>query len=264
MIIYKNEEEISAIGRSCRIVADILAELREMVKPGMQTRELDGHAESRARSLGAKPAFKGYRGFPASLCVSVNEEIVHGIPSDRILCEGDIVSLDFGVICEGYYGDAALTYPVGEVSRTAKKLIAAAEQSFYAGLKKLRMGRRISDVSSAIQRHVESQGFSIIRAFVGHGIGMSLHEEPQIPNFGIPGHGPKIKPGMVLAIEPMIAVGDWDIEVLEDQWTAVTRDKSLSAHFEHTVAVREDRVDILTLGSEKEAGSACVKEPQYA
>lgn len=264
MIIYKSEEEISAIRRSNRIVAGILEELREMVKPGIQTKELDKYAEGKARSLGAIPAFKGYRGFPASLCISVNEEIVHGIPSARVLREGDIVSLDFGVIYDGYYGDAAVTYPVGKVSRTAKNLIAAAEQSFHEGIKQLKVGHRVSDVSSAIQVHVESQGFSVIRAFVGHGIGMSLHEEPQIPNFGTPGHGPKIRKGMVLAIEPMIAVGDWNVEILEDDWTAVTRDKSLSAHFEHTVAVREDRVEILSLLSEEETESAHAKEPQYA
>lgn len=264
MIIYKSEEEISAIRRSNRIVAEILAELREMVKPGIQTKELDKYAESKARSQRAIPAFKGYRGFPASLCISVNEEIVHGIPSARVLREGDIVSLDFGVIYDGYYGDAAVTYPVGEVSRTAKNLIAAAEQSFHEGIKQLKVGHRVSDVSSAIQAHVESRGFSIIRAFVGHGIGMSLHEEPQIPNFGIPGHGPKIKQGMVLAIEPMIAVGDWNIEILEDEWTAVTRDKSLSAHFEHTVAVRENRVEILSLLGEEKTDSAYAKESQYA
>jgi len=264
MIIYKSEEEISAIRRSNRIVADILAELREMVKPGIQTKDLDKFAESKARSLGAIPAFKGYRGFPASLCVSINEEIVHGIPSSRILCEGDIVSLDFGVIFDGYYGDAAVTYPVGEVSRIAKNLIAAAEKSFYEGLKQLKVGRRISDVSSAIQAHVESQGFSVIRAFVGHGIGMSLHEEPQIPNFGTPGHGPKIKEGMVLAIEPMISVGDWNVEILEDEWTAITRDKSLSAHFEHTVAVKMNSVEILSQLDQEEAEGAFAKESQYA
>lgn len=264
MIIFKSEEEISAIRHSNRIVAGVLAGLREMVKPGIQTRELDRYAERKARALGAIPAFKGYRGFPASLCVSVNEQIVHGIPSDRVLREGDIVSLDFGVIFDGYYGDAAVTYPVGEVSQTAKNLIAAAEQSFYAGLEQLKVGRRISDVSCAIQKRVESQGFSVIRAFVGHGIGISLHEEPQIPNFGIPGHGPKIKKGMVLAIEPMIAAGDWNVEILEDEWTAVTCDRSLSAHFEHTVAVREDRAEILSQLSEEEAGSAYDKEPQYA
>lgn len=264
MIIYKSEEEISAIKRSNRIVALVLSELKKMVKPGIRTKELDKYAESRTRSLGAIPAFKGYRGFPASLCVSVNEEIVHGIPSSRILREGDIVSLDFGVIHDGYYGDAAITYPVGEVSQTARSLIAAVEQSFYEGIKQLRVGHRISDISAAVQAYVESQGFSVVRAFVGHGIGMSLHEEPQIPNFGTPGHGPKIRKGMVLAIEPMIAVGDWNVEILEDKWTAITRDKSLSAHFEHTVAVKEKKVEILSIVDEKDSNSDSAKEHQYA
>jgi methionyl aminopeptidase len=234
-----------------------------MIKPGVQTRELDAYAEKKARDMGAVPAFKGYRGFPASLCTSINEEIVHGIPSSRKLREGDIISLDFGVIYNGYYGDAAVTHPVGKTRMTAKKLIAAAEDSFFEGIKHLKEGNRLSDVSSAIQKRVESEGFSVVRAFVGHGIGMSLHEEPQIPNFGIPGHGPKIKKGMVLAIEPMIAVGDWNVEILTDNWTAITQDKSLSAHYEHTVAVTENGVEILSLLDAK-ADSPYVKEPQYA
>jgi methionyl aminopeptidase len=213
--------------------------------------------------MGAIPAFKGYRSFPASLCTSINEEIVHGIPSSRVLQEGDIISLDFGVIYEGYYGDAAVTHPVGEVSQTARKLIAVAAQSFYEGIKQLKAGNRISDVSYAVQQYVESQGFSVIKMFVGHGIGMSLHEEPQIPNFGSPGHGPKIKPGMVLAIEPMIAVGDWNVEILDDKWTAVTQDKSLSAHYEHTVAVRDKSVEILSL-LDTDSDSSCAKESRYA
>ncbi|MGD2294972.1 MAG: type I methionyl aminopeptidase [Candidatus Aminicenantes bacterium] len=263
MIVYRSEEEIAALKKSNQIVGKILSDLGKMVRPGLQTIELDKYAESETKKMGAVPAFKGYRGFPASLCTSINEEIVHGIPSARSLREGDILSLDFGVICDGYYGDAAVTLPVGEVRQKAKHLIAAAEQAFFGGIKQLKVGKRISDLSHAIQKHVESQGFSVIRAFVGHGIGMSLHEEPQIPNFGAPGHGPKIKPGMVLAIEPMIAEGDWNVEILADKWTAVTRDKSLSAHFEHTVAVREDGVDILSL-LDSEADSTYIKEPQYA
>lgn len=247
MIIYKSEAEIEMMRKSSQIVARILSELREMIRPGLETRELDSYAETRARQLGAVPAFKGYRGYPASLCVSVNEEIVHGIPSGRRLQEGDIVSLDFGVVYEGFYGDAALTVPVGRVSDPALRLIEVAEKSFYRGLEELKVGNRLSDVSAAIQQEVEGAGFSVIRAFVGHGIGRSLHEEPQLPNFGLPGHGPKLKKGLTLAIEPMIAAGHWEVEVLNDGWTAVTRDRSLSAHYEHTVALTDRGVEILSL-----------------
>ncbi len=252
MIIYKSEAEIEMMRQSSQIVARVLSELREMIRPGLETRELDSYAETRARELGAKPAFKGYRGYPASLCVSVNEEIVHGLPSGRRLQEGDIVSLDFGVVYEGFYGDAALTIPVGKVSDLALKLIEVAEKSFYRGLEELKIGNRLSDVSAAIQREVEAAGFSVIRAFVGHGIGRSLHEEPQLPNFGLPGHGPRLKKGLTLAIEPMIAAGHWEVEVLNDGWTAVTRDRSLSAHYEHTVALTHQGVEILSLDSRVE------------
>lgn len=250
MIIYKSEAEIEMMRQSSQIVARILSELKEMIRPGLETRELDSYAETRARQLGAVPAFKGYRGYPASLCVSVNEEIVHGIPSGRRLQEGDIVSLDFGVIYQGFYGDAALTVPVGQVSELARKLIEVAEKAFYRGLEELKIGNRLSDVSAAIQQEVEGAGFSVIRAFVGHGIGRSLHEEPQLPNFGLPGHGPRLKKGLTLAIEPMIAAGHWEVEVLNDGWTAVTRDRSLSAHYEHTVALTDRGVEILSLDSQ--------------
>lgn len=253
MIIYKSEEEIQAIKKSSQIVAKILSELGTMIRHGLRTRELDEYAEKRARELGAVPAFKGYRGFPASLCTSINEEIVHGIPSSRLLREGEIISLDFGVVYEGYYGDAAVTFPVGETTPKAKKLMATAEGAFYKGLEQVKEGQRISDISSSIQSYVESQGFSVIRSFVGHGIGLSLHEEPQVANFGPPGRGPKIKKGMVLALEPMIAVGDWNVEILSDNWTAVTRDRSLSAHFEHTVALTEKGPEILSLLCEEES-----------
>jgi methionyl aminopeptidase len=251
MIIYKSPAEIAAMKDSGRIVATILSELRAMIKPGVSTKQLDACAESRARELGAVPAFKGYRGYPASLCASVNEEIIHGIPSSRVLKEGDIVGLDFGVCFGGFYGDAAVTVPVGPVSPTAQKLIVAVETAFYKGIERMKKGGRISDISHAIQSYVESQGFSVIRSFVGHGIGHSLHEEPQVPNFGPPGRGPRMREGMTLAIEPMIAAGDWQEEILEDGWTAVTRDRSLSAHFEHTVALTEHGVDILSLGKEE-------------
>ncbi len=246
MIIYKSESEIQAIRKANQIVARILTELAEKILPGVTTRELDRYAEKRTRELGAVPAFKGYRGYPASLCTSINAEIVHGIPSARKLREGDIISLDFGAVLDGFYGDAAVTFPVGRISPEAETLISVAKESFYRGIEKAVVGNRISDISAAVQQHVESAGFSVIRNFVGHGIGFSLHEEPQIPNFGIPGHGPKIKPGMVLAIEPMIAAGDWDVEILDDNWTALTRDRSLSAHHEHTIAITGERAEILS------------------
>jgi len=265
MIIYKSEEEIRAIKRSNQIVARVLAELKKMIKQGVRTNELDKYAETRARELGAVPAFKGYRGYPASLCTSINEEIVHGIPSNRVLCEGEIISLDFGVIYDGYYGDAAVTYPVGKATPRADKLMATAKESFYKGIEKMKEGNRISDISFAIQDYVESQGFSVIRNFVGHGIGLSLHEEPQVPNFGSPGRGPRIKLGMVLAIEPMISIGDWNVEILTDNWTAVTKDRSLSAHFEHTVALTHRGLEILSqFNSEEEESIPFEKETRYA
>jgi len=252
MIIYKTEAEIAAMKRASQIVAKVLAELKAMAKPGVPTKMLDEYAEARTRELGAVPAFKGYRGYPASLCASVNEVIIHGIPSSRLLKDGDIIGLDFGVLFDGFYGDAAVTVPVGEVSPEAKQLIAAAERAFYKGLEKMKKGNRISDISSAIQTDVEAQGFSVIRSFVGHGIGHSLHEEPQVPNFGQPGRGARIREGLTLAIEPMIALGDWQEEVLEDGWTAVTKDRSLSAHFEHTVALTARGAEILSLREAEE------------
>lgn len=262
MIIYKSEKEIQNLRRSNQVVARILAELGEIIRPGVETRELDNYAEKRARELGAAPAFKGYRGFPASLCTSINEEIVHGIPSARKLREGDIISLDFGAIIDGFYGDAAVTYPVGNITSRAQKLVSVAEGSFYKGMEQAVPGNRISDISAAIQTHVEAHGFSVIRSFVGHGIGFSLHEEPQIPNFGEPGHGPKLKPGMVLAIEPMIAIGDWHVEILKDNWTAVTQDRSLSAHYEHTIAITRKGPEILSILENEDMAS--VKESFYA
>lgn len=263
MIIYKSKEEIQAIRRSSQVVARVLTELEAMVKPGITTKELDSYAEKRARELGAIPAFKGYRGYPASLCTSINEEIVHGIPSNRALRKGDILSLDFGAVLEGFYGDAAVTYAVGSITPNAQKLLAVVKESLYKGLEKAVPGNRVSDISAAIQEHVEAQGFSIIRSFVGHGIGFSLHEEPQVPNFGLPGHGSKLKPGMVLAIEPMISIGDWNVEILSDNWTAVTNDRSLSAHFEHTVAITPDGLEILS-ELQEEASAPRVKETLHA
>ncbi len=266
MIIIKSRAELEIMRQASRIVAQILAELQTLIQPGIRTRDLDLYAEKRARELGATPAFKGYRGYPASLCVSLNEEIIHGIPSGRIIQEGDLVSMDFGVLYEGFYGDSALTVPAGQVSPEARKLLDAAEAAFFAGFERVKAGNRVSDISAAVQISVEGAGFSVIRQFVGHGIGRSLHEEPQIPNFGSPGRGPKLKPGMTLAIEPMIARGRWEAEILEDGWTAVTKDRSLSAHFEHTIALTEEGPEILTQRTAEMARSrpSLLKESSYA
>jgi methionyl aminopeptidase len=265
VIIYKSAEEIELIREASRIVARILSELGTRIKPGIRTRDLDSYAEARTRELGAQPAFKGYRGYPASLCTSVNEVIVHGIPSDRELAEGDIISLDFGVLYQGFYGDAAVTYPVGRVSSEAARLIETAEQALARGLEELQDGRRISDYSHAVQDFVEGRGMAVIRSFVGHGIGRALHEEPQVPNFGPPGRGPKVRPGLTLALEPMIAAGDWEVEILSDGWTAVTRDRSLAAHAEHTVALTEKGVEILSQGDDPAApGAGPSRESRYA
>ncbi|OGD10763.1 MAG: type I methionyl aminopeptidase [Candidatus Aminicenantes bacterium RBG_13_62_12] len=263
-INFKTDQELAAMRRSGQIVGQILAELRTLVRPGVKTRDLDAYAETRAGEMGAEPAFKGYRGYPASLCTSVNEEIIHGIPSDRVLREGDIVGLDFGILFQGFYGDAAVTCPVGRVDSRADALIEASEAAFFKGLEQLREDKRISDISHAIQACVESQGFSVIRDFVGHGIGRALHEEPQIPNFGTPGHGPKIRAGLVLAIEPMIAAGRPGAEVLRDGWTACTRDRSLAAHFEHTVALTEAGPEILSLPVLTDVPRARLEEKTYA
>jgi methionyl aminopeptidase len=263
MIVYKTDAEIRAMGESARMVALILDELRPLIKPGVRTADLDAYAERRTRELGAKSAFKGYRGYPASVCISVNEEIIHGIPSARALREGDIVSLDFGVLYDGFYGDAARSYPVGAVAPLAARLIAAAETAFQKGLEQMVEGFRVSDISHAVQVYVETQGFSVIRSFVGHGIGLALHEEPQVPNFGFPGRGPKIRRGLVLAVEPMIAAGDWDVDILDDGWTAVTKDRSLAAHYEETVALTESGAVILSRAGAR-SESPLRKEQPYA
>ena len=229
-----------------QIVAETLMELKEMVKPGISTKELDRYAENAIIKRGAKPAFKGYRDFPASLCTSINHEIVHGIPSDRVLSEGDIIGMDLGAIVDGYYGDSAITVPVGKIPSESSRLLKTTEEALYKGIDQVRDGNRLSDISFAIQKYGEEAGFSIVRDFVGHGIGRALHEEPQVPNFGKPGQGPRLKVGMVLAIEPMFNMGSHGVKVLSDNWTAVTQDGSLSAHFEHTVAVTENGPMILT------------------
>jgi methionyl aminopeptidase len=246
MILLKSPQEIAKMEAANRIVAEILEGVKEKIRPGVETRELDEMAEESCRRQGVQPAFKGYRGFPRSICVSVNEEVVHGIPGPRKLKAGDLVSLDFGVKYNGYYGDAAITVPVGAVSPQARQLLKATEESLYAGIAQFKVGGRLSDISHAVQTAVESYGFTVIREFVGHGIGRSLHEDPQIPNFGPPGKGPLLQAGMTLAIEPMTCAGGWQIKILSDGWTAVTQDGSLAAHFEHTVALTESGVLILS------------------
>jgi len=236
-----------------RVVALILEEIRAEIKPGVATRELDQLARRLCAKKKVQPAFQGYNGYPFSLCVSVNEEVVHGFPSERKVLEGDIVSLDFGVNYNGYYSDAALTVAVGAVSLLAQRLIQVTREALFLGLEKVRAGNRLGDISFAVQAHVENRGFSVVRQFVGHGIGKALHEDPQIPNFGESGRGVLLKPGMVLAIEPMVNAGGHEVEILSDGWTAVTKDRSLSAHFEHTVAVTENGCCILT---QPEGGTA--------
>jgi methionyl aminopeptidase len=246
MILLKSRREIAKMEVANRKVAEILAEVKEHVRAGVETRELDEMAEAACRKRKVEPAFKGYRGYPSSICVSVNEEVVHGIPGPRRLKAGDLVSLDFGVRYDGFYGDAALTVAVGEVSPQAELLLKATEEALYAAIARVQAGGRLTDLSHAIQSVVESYGFGVIRQFVGHGIGRSLHEDPQIPNFGPPGRGPVLQPGMTLAIEPMTSAGSWQVRILSDGWTAVTQDGSLSAHFEHTVALTESGVLILS------------------
>ena len=246
MIVLKSDDEIKRMAEACRIVAEVLGGIKKNIVPGVTTKELDDFAESSILSQGARPAFKGYRGYPASVCTSVNEQVVHGIPSLIKLKKGDIISLDIGVQYKGFYGDAAVTLPVGSVSNQAMKLISVTEKALEAGMKRAVAGNRLSDISSAIQGCVEAEGFSIVRSFVGHGIGRELHEEPQIPNFGKPGEGPELRPGMTLAIEPMVNEGGWEVVILNDGWTAVTKDRSLSAHFEHTVAITKNGCNILT------------------
>jgi methionyl aminopeptidase len=250
MITLKSAREIEVMRRANVIVAEILAALREKAAPGVTTLELDALAEELTYKKKATPAFKGYqmagRVYPRSLCVSVNEEIVHGIPSGRVLKDGDIVGIDFGVIYEGFYGDSAVTVGIGKISEDARRLVQVTEQSLYRGIEYLRDGKRLGDLSAAIQQTVESAGFSVVRAFVGHGIGKRLHEDPPVPNYGEPERGLRLKEGMVLAIEPMVNAGSWDVKMKEDGWTAVTGDGSLSAHFEHSVAITADGPYILS------------------
>src|SRR5919108_3452452 len=246
MIILKSKSEIQKMAIACRIVAEVLEVLVRAVRPGLTTLELDALAERSIRARGGVPAFKGYRGFPNTLCVSLNEQVVHGIPSKRRLRTGDIIGLDLGAKWEGYYGDAAVTVPVGHIPSETECLLTTAREALYIGIKEVSPGKHLSDISHAIQRHAETRGYSVVRAFVGHGIGTALHEEPQVPNFGPPGRGPRLKAGMVLALEPMLNMGTSDVRILKDNWTVVTADGKLSAHFEHTVAITEEGPQILT------------------
>lgn len=252
MIMLKTPVEIEKVAAAARIVADVLESLREHVRPGVTTSDLDRLAEEAILREGGKPAFKGYHGYPATLCTSVNEQVVHCIPRrETVLKEGDIVGLDLGVYRDGYYGDAAVTLAVGRISAEAQRLLDVTERALYEGIQAAVPGKRVSDISAAVQSFAEARGFSVVTDFVGHGIGRELHEDPQVPNFGTPGQGPRLKPGMVLAIEPMINAGKGETMVLGDRWTVVTADGSLSAHFEHTVAVTDQGPRILSEGRGK-------------
>jgi len=247
MIILKSLQEIEKIRTACLVVADVLDRIRDEIRPGVSTQFLDEFAERLIVASGATPAFKGYRGYPKTLCTSLNNQVIHGIPSKTVvLKQGDIISVDVGAIVEGFYGDAAMTFPVGKISPEAERLTTVTEESLFRGIEQAKPGNRLYDISHAVQRHVESHGYSVVREFVGHGIGRNMHEDPQIPNFGESGQGPRIKAGMVLAIEPMVNLGGSATVVTDDGWTAITVDGSLSAHFEHTVAVLPDGPWILT------------------
>lgn len=246
MIILKSKREIDIMRKAGLVVAETHAFLSEVIKPGITTKELDTLAENFIRNKGAVPGFKGYGGFPGTICASINEEVVHGIPSSRELVDGDIISIDIGSIVEGYYGDSAKTYPVGDISEEDQRLIDVTKDSFYRGLEFAHIGNRLSDISNSIQRYVEENGFSVVTDYVGHGIGQNMHEEPPIPNFGPPGKGPRLQEGMVLAIEPMVNIGTRKVEVLEDNWTVVTLDRKNSAHYEHTIAITSEGPKLLT------------------
>jgi methionyl aminopeptidase len=247
MIVLKSQQDIVKMREAGRIVAEVLQLMRERVRPGMTTGELDRLAHEHIAKRGGKSAFKGYRGYPAQICTMLNAELVHGIPNDRrVLQEGDVLSLDVGVLREGFVGDAGTTIAVGEVSREARRLMQVTEESLYAGIECARAGNRIGDISAAVQRHVEAAGFSVIREYTGHGVGRQMHEDPQVPNFGRSGRGLALKPGMTLAIEPMVAQGDWHTYVLDDGWTVVTADGSLSAYYEHSIAITDNGPLILT------------------
>lgn len=247
MIYYKTAEEIEKMRRPNKVVAEILLEIRNLIKPGVSTEELDRFAESVITKRGGRPAFKGYRDYPATLCTSINEQVVHGIPSPNVkLREGDVISIDVGVECDGWFGDAARTFPVGKINPDDEKLLRITRECLESAVKVIEKSRRLSDIGYAVQTHAESNGFSVVRDYVGHGIGRQMHESPQIPNYGNPGRGPHLRPGMVLAVEPMINAGSWETEVREDGWTVVTADGKKSAHFENTIAVTDNGPDILS------------------
>jgi len=246
MIILKSEEEIEKLRIANQILARALKKLGNMVEAGVTTGDLDRTAEEMIRADGAKPSFKGYRGFPGTLCTSINDEVVHGIPGDRALKNGDIIKLDLGTEVDGYYGDSAMTIAVGDVPESTLKLMRVTEEALYKGIDQMHTGNRLSDISNAIQRHAEGNGFTVVTDFVGHGIGRAPHEDPQVPNYGPAGQGPELKAGMVLALEPMVNCGTHEVEVLDDGWTVITKDKELSAHFEHSIAITENGPDILS------------------
>ncbi len=245
-IIIKSDQELAAMRQAGRIVTTVLEVLKSQVRPGMKTKELDVIAARELERLGARPSFKGYRGFPANLCVSVNDEIVHGIPGERVLDEGDIVSLDLGAIFMGFQGDAAITVGVGKISPRAKQLMETTQGALKAGIAAAHPGARLGDISAAIQHYAESRGYSVVREYTGHGIGREMHEEPQIPNFGLPGTGPVLKKGMTLALEPMVNIGDWRTRLGDNHWAVLTVDGSLSAHFEYTIAITDAEPEVLT------------------
>ena len=248
MILIKSPQEIEAMRRAGAVVAKFFEEVASMIRPGVATGVLEDFADEYIRRCGVKSAFKGYMGYPAHLCASLNDEVVHGIPSkSRIIQEGDILSIDFGVFKDGYYGDAAKTFAVGKIDTVSARLMEITEKSLHAGIEAARPGNRVGDISSAVQTLVEASGFSVVRDFVGHGIGQSMHEEPQVPNFGSPGTGPKLYPGMTIAIEPMVNAGGHAVRVMSDGWTVLTKDKSRSAHFEHTIVVTENGNEILSV-----------------
>ncbi|MBS1114422.1 MAG: map [Nitrospirae bacterium] len=251
MIVLKSSEEIEKMAKAGGIVGEVLESIKSMIQTGITTKEIEVYADERIRALGGKPAFKGYRGYPASICTSVNDEVVHGIPSSRKLKDGDIISIDLGVYYDGFYGDGAVTVPVGKIDNETAALLQITEEALNLGIENAIVGKRVSDISHAIQSHVEKSGFSVVRTFVGHGIGRELHEEPQIPNYGIPGKGPRLKEGMTLAIEPMVNSGTYEVRILGDGWTAVAIDGKKSAHFEHTVLVTTGKPKILTKFNQK-------------
>lgn len=246
MIILKSEREINYLRDAGRIVAETLVEVKKAAKPDVTTLELDRIAEEYIKGCGATPAFKGYHGFPGHICSSVNEEVVHGIPGLKKLKNGDTVSIDIGAVINGYYGDAAITIPIGEVDAQVQQLLDVTEQSLYKGIEQAIVGKRLSDISHAVQKHAEGFGYGVVRDYVGHGIGRNMHEDPQVPNYGPPGRGPRLKSGMTLAIEPMINMGTHEVKTLDDGWTVITSDGKRSAHFEHTIAIMPDGPEILT------------------